>query len=180
MFAAQCALRLAMAVWSRVVKVASNWDTFTHCGRSQHIVTPAAQRTGTAPSTPPRLNPRCVQTRPTPRARPRATRASMPRCPNQRHIRARPPTHIMHRIRRHRPITSRTGAPGPKLLMTRPHRREVARMSTRTRGGPPRVSGLLDHETQIRPRAQKNEPHRGFTLAIGQGLGIVRLLGVST
>ena len=33
-------------------------------------------------------------------------------------------------------------------------------MSSRTSGGPSGVSGLLDHETQIRPRAQKNYPHR--------------------
>jgi hypothetical protein len=143
-----------------MVEVASNWDTFTDCWPSYHIVAPAAHHTDTAPSTPPRLNPRCIQTRPTPRARPRTTRASMPRGANQRHIRARPPTQIMHRIRRHRPITSRTGAPGPKLLMTRPNRGEIARMSTRTGGGPSGVLGLLDHETQIRPRAQKTEPHR--------------------
>jgi hypothetical protein len=85
----------------------------------------------------------------------------MPRCPNQSHIRGRPPTHIVHRIRWHRSITPRTRAPGPKLLTTRANRWDIARMSTRTSGGPSGVSGLLDHETQIRPRAQKNYPHRG-------------------
>jgi hypothetical protein len=85
----------------------------------------------------------------------------MPRCPNQRHIRARPPTQIMHRIRRHPPTTPRTCAPGPELLTTRTNRWDIPRMSTRTSGGPPGVPGLLDHETQIRPRAHKNHPTSG-------------------
>ena len=122
-------------------------------------MTPAAPHTYTAPNTPPRLNPRSIPTRPTPRTRPhRATRPPMRRCPNQRHIRARPPTQIMHRIRRHPPATPTTGAPGPKLLTTRTNRWDIPRMSTRTSGGPPGVPGLLDHETQIRPRAHKNHP----------------------
>ena len=129
--------------------------------RSQHTVTPAAHYTYTAPNTPPRLNPRSIQTRPTPRTRPRAARAPMPRCPNQSHIRARPPTHIMHRIRRHLPTTPRIRAPGPGLLMTGTNRWEIPRMSTRTSGRPPGVPGLLDHETQIRPRAHKNHPTSG-------------------
>lgn len=83
----------------------------------------------------------------------------MPRCPNQRHIRGRPPTQIVHRIRWHRSITPRTRAPGPKLL-TRANRWDIARMSSRTSGGPSGVSGLLNHEMQIRPRAQKSYPHR--------------------
>lgn len=124
-------------------------------------MTPAAPHTDTAPNTPPRLNPRSIQTRPTPRTRPRATRAPMPRCPNQRHIRARPPTHIMYRIRRHPPTTPRTRAPGPKVLTTRTNRWDIPRMSTRTSGGPPGVPGLLNHETQIRPRAHKTTPHQG-------------------
>jgi hypothetical protein len=124
-------------------------------------VTPAAHQTYPAPNTPPSINPRTIQTRPTPRTRPRATRAPMPRCPNQCHIRARPPTHIMDRLRRHLPTTSRTRAPGPKLLTTRTNRWEIPRMSTRTSGGPPGIPGLLDHETQIRPRAHKNHPTSG-------------------
>jgi hypothetical protein len=67
----------------------------------------------------------------------------------------------MYRVRRYRPVTSRTGASGPELLTTRPHRGQIARMSTTTRRGPPWISDLLDHETQIRPRAQKSEPHEG-------------------
>jgi hypothetical protein len=67
----------------------------------------------------------------------------------------------VHRIRWHRPITSRTGAPGPQLLTTRAYRGEIARMGTTTSGGPPRVSGLLDHETQIRPCAHKNHSISG-------------------
>jgi hypothetical protein len=122
---------------------------------------PAAHQTYPAPNTPPSLNSRAIQTRPTPRTHPRATRAPMPRCPNQRHIRARPPTQIMHRIRRHRPTTPRTRAAGPKLLTTRTNRWEIPRMSTRTSGGPPGVPGLLDHETQIRPRAHQNHPTSG-------------------
>lgn len=141
--------------------MASNSATITHRRQCQHTVTPAAHRAYTAPNTPPRLNPRSIQTGPAPGTRPRATRAPMPRCPNQRHIWARPPTHIMQRIWRHRPTTSRTRAPGPDLLPTRPNRWEVPRMSTRTSGGPPRVSGLLDHETQIRPCAHKNHSISG-------------------
>src|SRR4051794_6807666 len=34
-------------------------------------------------------------------------------------------------------------------------------MRTRPSSGPSGVVGLLDHEPQIRPGAQKNEPHRG-------------------
>lgn len=34
-------------------------------------------------------------------------------------------------------------------------------MSTRTHGGPSGISGLLDHETQVRPYAQKSCPHDG-------------------
>jgi hypothetical protein len=124
-------------------------------------VTPAAPHTDTAPNTPPSLNPRSIPTRPTPRTRPRATRPPMRRCPNQRHIRARPPTQIMYRIRRHRPTAPRTGAPGPKLLTTRTNRWDIPCMSTRASGGPPGVLGLLDHETQIRPRAHKNHPTSG-------------------
>jgi hypothetical protein len=85
----------------------------------------------------------------------------MSRCPNQCHIRARAPTHIMDRLRGHLPTTSRTRAPGPKLLTARTNRWEIPRMSTRTSGGPPGVPGLLDHETQIRPRAHKNHPTSG-------------------
>jgi hypothetical protein len=135
--------------------------TPTECRPSQHTVTAAAPHTYTAPNTPPRLDPGSIQTRPTPRTRPRATRAPMPRCPNQRHIRARPPTQIMHRIRRHPPTTPRTRAPGPKVQSTRTNRWDIPRMSTRTSGGPPGVPGLLDHETQIRPRAHKNHSTSG-------------------
>jgi hypothetical protein len=85
----------------------------------------------------------------------------MPRCADQRHIRGRPSTQIVHRIRWHRSITPRTRAPGPKLLTTRANRGDIAGMSTGTSGGPSGVPGLLDHEAQIRPRAQKNQPHRG-------------------
>jgi hypothetical protein len=130
-------------------------DTPTDRRQSQHTVTPAAHRTDTAPNTPPRRNPRSIETRPTPRTHPRATRAPMPGCPNQRHIRARPPTQIMYRIRRHPPTTPRARAPRPKLLTTRTNRWDIPRMSTRTSGGPPGVPGLLDHETQIRPSAHK-------------------------
>src|SRR5437588_7008267 len=126
-------------------------------------MTPAAHHTDTAPHTPSCLHPRSVQTRPTPGTRPRATRATMPRCPDQRHIWGRPSTQIVHRIRWHRSITPRTRAPGPKLLTTRANRGEIASMSTRTGGGPSGVSGLLDHETQIRPRAQKNRGIGGGT-----------------
>jgi hypothetical protein len=65
---------------------------------------------------------------------PWATRAPMSRCPNQCHIRARAPTHIMDRLRGHLPTTSRTRAPGPKLLTARTNRWEIPRMSTRTSG----------------------------------------------
>jgi hypothetical protein len=130
-------------------------DTPMDRRQSQHTMAPAAHPTDTAPNTPPRRNPLSIQTRPTPRTHPRATRAPMPRCPNQRHIRARPPTHIMHRIRRHPPTTPRTRTPGPKLLTTRTHRWDIPGMSTRTSGGPPGVPGLPDHKTQIRPRAHK-------------------------
>lgn len=47
-------------------------------------------------------------------------------------------------------------------------------MSTRTHRGPSRVSGLLDHETQIRPRAQKNKPHRGKRGGTGNLHGAAR------
>ena len=134
-------------------------DTPTERRPSQHTVAPAAPHTDTAPNTPPCLDPGSIQTCPTPRARPRATRAPMPRCTNQRHIRARPPTHFMHRIRRYPPTTPRTRAPGPKVQRARTKCWEIPRMSARARGGPPGVFGLLDHETQIRPRAHEKPPH---------------------
>ena len=133
-------------------------DTPTQRRPSQHTVTPAAPHTDTAPNTPPRLDPGSVQTRPTPRTRPRATRAPMPWCPNQRHIRARPPTQIMQRIRRYPPTTPRTRAPGPQVQRAGTNRWDIPGMSARASGGPPGVFGLLDHETQIRPRTHKNHP----------------------
>src|SRR5690348_14178963 len=150
-----------MAVWSRVGRVAANRDTVTDWGPSHHVVASAAQHTDTAPSTPPRLYPGGIQTCPASRARPRATRAPVPRGPDQGHVRAGPSTQLVHRIWRHWPITSRTGAPRPKLLMARAHGGEIARMGTTASGGPPRVSGLLDHETQIRPCARESESEEG-------------------
>jgi hypothetical protein len=50
-------------------------------------------------------------------------------------------------------------------------------MSTRTHGGPSGVFGLLDHETQVRPCAQKSYPHegkRGGTGSLRDGNGAVR------
>jgi hypothetical protein len=155
-----------MARWSRV-EVAANGDTVTGCGPGYQIVASAAQHTDVAPSTPSRLNPRCIQACPASRARPGATRASVARCPYQGYVWAGPSTQLVHRVRWYRPITSRAGASGPKLLMTRPHRGEIACMGTTTSGGPPRVSGLLDHETQIRPRAHKSEPQEGKSAGTG-------------
>ena len=150
----QFAFRLAMAMPSRV----RSWlRQPTDRRQSQHTMSPAAHHTDTAPNTPPRLHPRSIQTRPTPRTRPRATRAPMPRCPNQRHIRGRPPTQIVHRIRWHRSITPRNRAPGPKLL-TRANRWDIARMSSRTSGGPSGVSGLLDYERRYDHARRKTIP----------------------
>jgi hypothetical protein len=53
-------------------------------------------------------------------------------------------------------MTPRTRAAGPKFLTARANRWHIARVSTRTRGGPSGIPGLLDYETEIRPRAQEN------------------------
>jgi hypothetical protein len=93
---------------TRIVEVASKVAIIADRTQHRQIVTAAAHCADTAPNTPSRFNPRSIQTSPTSRARPRATRSSMSRCANQRHIRARSPTQIVHRVRRHRSITTRT------------------------------------------------------------------------